>query len=365
MKKAVTIGGAMLDSIAIIPSESIERMAMRNAESSFLLLEEGRKTEAQEISTHCGGGAVNAAVAMARLGLDVSSVVKLGQDARAEQILACLSAQGVSTRWVQRVPDAPTGASVLIAAHDRDAAIFTFRGANTLLRAGDLNDDMFAADLVYIASLSNESADCFPDLVVTAKKAGALVATNPGIRQLSAKADSFHECLQSIDILSINSAEADALVPLLVAHHGEGGAVVPLEPGEKPVPLLVRGFTSGGFAMTLPGFFKALLECGLSHVVVTAGASGAFIGSQDDLRFCPTMPADVHGTAGAGDAFAATFAALITLGETTDDALLGASLNAASVVGFVDTQTGLLGRDELGEQASQVDSGALIRRWEL
>ena len=59
--KAVTIGGAMLDSIAIIDSDRIERMAMRNADSSFLLLEEGRKTEAIEISTHCGGGAVNTA----------------------------------------------------------------------------------------------------------------------------------------------------------------------------------------------------------------------------------------------------------------------------------------------------------------
>ena len=43
--------------------------------------EEGRKTEALEISTHVGGGAVNAAVAMARLGLDVAALVKLGKDA--------------------------------------------------------------------------------------------------------------------------------------------------------------------------------------------------------------------------------------------------------------------------------------------
>ena len=55
--KALTVGGAMVDSIAIIDSSSIERMSMRNAEASFLLLEEGRKTEAEEISTHPGGGA--------------------------------------------------------------------------------------------------------------------------------------------------------------------------------------------------------------------------------------------------------------------------------------------------------------------
>ena len=86
--KILTVGSAMMDTIAIIDSSRIERMSMLNADSSFLLLEEGRKTEAEEISTHPGGGAVNAAVAMARLEMDVSLLAKLGTDARAEAILA-------------------------------------------------------------------------------------------------------------------------------------------------------------------------------------------------------------------------------------------------------------------------------------
>jgi len=60
---------------------------MTNADNAFLLLEEGRKTEALEVSTHVGGGAVNAAVAMSRLGLDVGTLIKLGKDARAEMVM--------------------------------------------------------------------------------------------------------------------------------------------------------------------------------------------------------------------------------------------------------------------------------------
>jgi ribokinase len=71
--KVLTIGSAMIDTIAIIGSARIERMTMLNAESSFLLLEEGRKTEAEEV--YAGGGAFNAAVAMARLGMDELSAV--------------------------------------------------------------------------------------------------------------------------------------------------------------------------------------------------------------------------------------------------------------------------------------------------
>ena len=133
--KCLTIGSATIDTIAIIASDRIERMSMLNADSSFLLLKEGSKTEAAEVSTHTGGGAVNAAVSMARLGLDASALVKLGKDARAETVLARLLSEGVSTRWAVRDGRAPTGASVMVSSHDRNAAVFTFRGANTLLEA--------------------------------------------------------------------------------------------------------------------------------------------------------------------------------------------------------------------------------------
>ena len=61
------------------------------------------------------------------------ALVKLGKDARAETVLARLMEEGVSTRWSMRDGRLPTGASVLVSSHERNAAIFTFRGANTLL----------------------------------------------------------------------------------------------------------------------------------------------------------------------------------------------------------------------------------------
>src|SRR5262249_24643896 len=160
-----------------------------NAESSFLLLEEGRKTEALEVSTHSGGGAINAAVALARLGLDCSVLVKLGRDKRADQILACLDAEGASHRWASRGADAPPRASVLGPSTARMAGVSTSGGATTLLMPADLADDAFDVDMVYIPNLSNQAAHCFPIIVEKAKSAGALVATNPGIRQLHGHGD--------------------------------------------------------------------------------------------------------------------------------------------------------------------------------
>jgi ribokinase len=361
--KALTVGSAMIDTIAIVDSRHIERMSMRNADSAFLLLEEGRKTEADEVSTHTGGGAVNAAIAMARLGLDVGVLAKIGIDARAEVILDRLKWEHVSTTRLKRDGRLPTGASVLISSHDRNAAIFTFRGANTLLQKEDIDDQAFAVDIVYVANLSNESADCFPDIVKRAKARNALVAANPGPRQLSARGQAFFESLPAVDVLVLNQSEADLLVPRLVARWGEGGPPLAGPPGDKVPPLAARGLVSGGFEMSLVAYMHAFLELGPKYIVITDGERGTFVGSHEEIVFAPAYAATVLSTAGAGDAFGSTFTAFLALGYRRDEALAAATINSSSVVGHVDTQSGLLRREDL-DQKLAVELTA-IRRWPM
>ena len=256
--------------------------------------------------------------------------------------------------------------SVLVSSHERNAAVFTFRGANTLLEPQDLRADAFAVDLVYIANLSNRSADCFPLLIEKAKANNALVAANPGVRQLSARGTAFLEALSRIDILSINRTEAGILVPTLVARFGERkGPYLPLEPGEAPPPLIVRGLTGGGFDMDIGAFFAAMRKLGPAHVVVTDGRGGAFLGLKDAVLHCPVLETNVAGTAGAGDAFTSTFAAFVGQGRAPEEALRGASLNAGSVVGYVDTQSGLLAREALEERLAKATELLPLRRWSV
>ena len=360
--KSLTVGSATIDTIAIIASDRIERMSMLNADSSFLLLQEGSKTEATEVSTHTGGGAVNSAVGMARLGLDVSTLVKLGKDARADTVLARLLSEGISTRWAVSDGRAPTGASVMVSSHDRNAAVFTFRGANTLLESPDLKDEAFAVDLVHVASLSNESAERFPEIISKAKTAGALVTANPGPRQLAARGPAFAACLSNIDILAINRSEAEVMLPSLIARFGEGGPKVE----DSGLPRLAeRGLTGGGFRMTLLAFMAAVRSMGPRYLLLTDGIEGAYLGSTDKLMFCPALKVQVAGTAGAGDAFTSTFATFIALGSDPEHALRAATVNAASVVSYIDTQTGLLPRAEIEKRVSARSKEMPIRHWPL
>ncbi len=355
----------MIDTIAIIESSRIERMTMLNAETSFLLLAEGHKTEALEISTHTGGGAVNAAVAMARLGLDVATLAKLGRDQRAETILASLMQERISTRWIGRDERAATGAAVMVSSHERTAAIFTFRGANTLLEDSDLKPDAFEVDLVHVSSLSNRSADRLPRILAEAKRTGAFLSTNPGIRQLSSRGVTLQDALGDIDLLVVNKIEASALVPMIAGKIGEGGPPLGPDSEEPPSTLARQGLTGGGYHLGLRAFFTALRDAGARYVLVTDGAAGSFLADTTCIRFCPSAPATVAGTAGAGDAYAATLATFLAEGRAPEDAMRAAAINSASVVGYIDTQRGLLARGDLDAALTKVGSGLAVSQWQM
>lgn len=355
----LTIGGAMVDTIVTIASDRIEQIKMRNAESSYLLLEEGLKTEAEQISTSTGGGAINAAVAAARLGNATSTIVKLGQDAKARTILDRLTEEGVDLRWIAMDDEAPTGASVIVSSHDRNAAVFTYRGANTKLEAIDIPAAAFERkDLVYVANLSNQSADCYPLIVERTKASGASLAVNPGVRQLTARYDDFWASLGRIDVLSVNRSEAQALMPRLLQSFGEGGAPLATKNGEPIPPLAKRGLRNGGYEMSLVKFLGALIEIGVGAIVLTDGANGAFIAKGHDLYFREAPPVVAAATTGAGDAFSATFACYVSQTGDVARALSAAVLNAASVVKFVDTQSGLLTLEALEAELERAPAAA-------
>ena len=86
---------------------------------------------------------------------------------------------------------------------------------------------------------------------------------------------------------------------------------MPLKPGEQPPRLAARGFAGGGHEMSLVASSPALRELGPRYVVVTDGRHGAFLGTPEAIMYCPVLETKVAGTAGAGDAFNATFTAYV------------------------------------------------------
>jgi sugar/nucleoside kinase (ribokinase family) len=83
------------------------------------------------------------------------------------------------------------------------------------------------------------------------------------------------------------------------------------------------------------------------------------------MMYCPALKVQVAGTAGAGDAFTSTFATFIALGREPEAALRAGTVNAASVVSYVDTQTGLLPRAEIEKIMVERVDEMPVQRWDF
>lgn len=358
--RCLSAGSAMVDIIATIADRDVERMTLHNATLSFLLVEQGRKIEAESISTSVGGGGVNVAVSLSRLGSPVDVLIKLGADVDAERVRAHIAAAEIGTSHITVSNDLPTGSAVLIASHDKDAAIYTQRGANTGLTTRDFaNVDFKTYGLVYLAPLSGASAECMKPLVAKAAKAGAFVAVNPGIRQITTRSPDLLNALSGIDLLALNAKEAAALAPALMAFADETPAAtrVPARSSKSKADgngraLLAEGLRLNDGSFSLIWFFKTLSQCGAKHVAVTNGRDGSYLYAAGEVWHCPIRDVAVMGTAGAGDAFSSTLAHGLANGLTAEAALVRAAVNAASVVGFAEAQMGLLDAKGLAKEAS-------------
>lgn len=126
-----------------------------------------------------------------------------------------------------------------------------------------------------------------------------------------------------------------------------------------------RGLVAGGFELSLAGFFAGLQKLGPRWVVVTDGRDGAYVSAPTGVLHCPAPSVRVAGTAGAGDAFNATFAARIAEAASAEDAAIAAAANAASVLGYIDTQTGLLRRTELESRVAELRNTLTLTRWTI
>ncbi len=362
--KTATIGSAMIDIITIIADTDIERISMTNAHNSFLLLEQGRKIDAERISTHVGGGAINAAVALARLGHEAVPTVKIGEDLEAKMVKQLFEQEGLSDINVMSTDQAITGCSVIIASHDRNASLFTARGANCLITDTDIAEGIFeGAQLLHIAPMSNESANAFPTIAQRGREAGAFVVANPGSRQITRRGEQFLSACGNIDLVNINRTEAESLLPIVLAQASKSARRSVHKKHNPTRGLMTRGLIMDHTHCSLGGFISLLQSLGPKYVLVTDGTGGAFLGGPEGLYHCPILNTEVKGTAGAGDGFTSTFGALLAEGEEPARALQMAAINSSSVVSYVDTQTGLLSRDELNKRHETYAAELPVTLW--
>ena len=356
-KRILVIGGATLDNI--ITYEEMETMVhkRREAETAYLLLEEGAKIEVTEQCSFSGGGATNTAVSFQRLGFDVSLFCKVGHDNVGQFIVEELSQCGVDTSLVARSDQVGTASSFVVPSLQGDRTVFAYRGANATMVPNELPLKAIPEyDLIYITSLSKQSAQCLPHIVSEAKKHQVQVAINPGISQLKLGGSFLKDALDGIEILLLNYEEAQqfmrSLMELDKTDQYGGGAM--LDAAEQATP-----------TFNLKHFFREVMALGPTIVVVTNGQEGVYVATEDRLYFHDGVDVEVVNTLGAGDSFSSSFVGALQLGVDVCSAMRWGVVNSASVIQHPDAKTGLLTQETILQQVTKLNADACrIKPWE-
>jgi sugar/nucleoside kinase (ribokinase family) len=251
----------------------------------------GSKANATHLAEICGGNALNAAIAIARLGGRVAFAGPMG-DARetsSDFILARMAAEGIETRHIVRMPDAatPVSAIVIDASGERTLTIYRDPALWTVKLA---DADELLGDCRAVLVESRCGAFCI-DLCSEARRRGIPVIV--GVDRAMALTDGLLTAASHLLFASEQVQETAG-----IADDGEA---------------LKR------LARLTPAFLAA-----------TRGPRGTiWLGERGTLEETPAFPVAAVDTLGAGDVFHGAFTLRLAEGSGVREALRFAAAAAA------------------------------------
>ena len=332
MFDVITIGSATKDAFIETESANIVSVSQKNKKSEFMSYPYGSKIEIDDFNIALGGGAVNTACNFANLGMKTSTLIKIGIDSTGQDIQKLLKERNIDTNSIIVSENETTGFSVILLSFQGDRTVLAHRGPNATIKENEINFDAIKnSRWLYIAPLNGESTNILDKIADFAEENGVNMAINVGTSSIKRGKQYLEKILKTAEVVIMNSEEAGMLTEI---------SIRPDTKDEK--------FSDCPIHPDMIKTLKTLKSTKAKIIVVTDGGNGAYAYDGTNLYRCPQFPANVVSTLGAGDAFASTFVTILDKTNwNIEKALIGASINAASVVEKFNAQDGQLKYEEI------------------
>lgn len=244
-----------------------------------------------------GGKGANQAVALAKLGANVTMVGAVGNDEPGKQAIESLTANGVSSNYILR-KNVETGSAFIYVDKNANNTIVVNQGANGAI---DINDIERIKSAIAEADICLMQLEIDLEVVIhvakICKEHGVKVVLNPAPAVKLPE-----ELLPLIDFLIPNETELALLAECKVNRH----TVVPAA--------------------------RELIGRGVNAIIVTVGEDGAYYIDDHQDFLIPAIKAHAIDTTAAGDSFIGAFLSALSRTDDVKEAMKFATMVASVTV---------------------------------
>ena len=273
----------------------------------------GDKILVKSKEVHTGGGATNSAAALAKLGLKVKVLTKLGNDEEADFIIKRMKYYKVKLINIKRSKKTTDSATIMSSTKGRDRIAYVNKAASLDLAISDYKNSQLNTKWIYMATLLGKSLVTCKEIAKYAHKKKIKLLFNPSLYLAKRGISKLKTLLKATTVLVLNKEEAQVLTN-----------------SKKPTKQLL----------------KILQNTGPEIVVITDAYRKLYAINKDKIYTLMPPNVKIIHTLGAGDSFTSGLVAGLIKNWSFEDALRLAQVNSTSVIQHFGTKNKLLNEKE-------------------